>query len=65
MRKRRGFTLMEIVLVVGVMATIFAFSLPVYESLKTKNDLNITVNTVAQALRRAQSISRSGYADLK
>ncbi|MEK7180934.1 MAG: type II secretion system protein [Patescibacteria group bacterium] len=60
-----GVTLLEILLVVGVIAIISAFSLPVYESFKNKNDLSLGVTLSANALRRASELAMASDGDSK
>ena len=59
----KGFTLIEILLVVALFAAIAGFSFPIYQSFQAKNNLDIAANTVAQSLRRAQLLSQSMEGD--
>lgn len=54
---QRGFTLLEVILSLAIVAILTGLSLPVYRTLMTKNDLDIATVTVAQSLRRAQTLS--------
>jgi len=54
-----GFTLIEMVLSLGVIAVIFAFSAPIYQSFQVRNDLDIGAVTMVQSLRRAQILSQA------
>ncbi len=58
-----GFTLTEIILVVAMIVILASFTVPIYQNFQIKNDLNITVTTLAQTLRRAQVFSRAGEGD--
>ena len=58
-----GFTLVEMLLVVGLLAIIAGFSLPVYQSFQNKNDLTVAAMTLVQVERRAQTLSQSGTND--
>ncbi len=60
----RGFTLLEVLLSVTLIAIIAGISVPVYQSFQVKNDLEVTANTIAQTLRRAQTLSRAVDGDI-
>lgn len=60
---RRGFTLLEVLLSVAVVALIAGLSLPLYFALQGKNDLDIAVTTYAQSLRRAEVLARASDSD--
>lgn len=60
----KGFTLLEILLSIALIAILAGFSIPVYQSFQVKNDLDVATNIVAQSLRRAQSLSRSQDGDI-
>ncbi len=51
---KNGFTLLELLLVVGLMGLLAVIGAPMYLSLQSENEMNITSVTVADALRRAQ-----------
>ena len=53
-KKQQGFTLIEMVLTIGIIALLAAFSIPVYGNLFTRNDLDDAKMIVVQALRRAE-----------
>lgn len=55
--KSKGFTLLEMLLSVVVIAILAGFSLPVFRTMLTKNDLDVATVTVVQTLRRAQTQS--------
>lgn len=57
--RSRGFTLLELLLTVALISVLAGFSLPVYRTLMTKNDLDIAAVTVAQTARRAQVLSQA------
>lgn len=63
MNKRKGFTLLEILLSIACLAIISGISIPVYQSFQNKNNLNIATNTIVQSLRRAQVLSQSADGD--
>ena len=55
---QRGFTLIEVLLSVAIISLIVGISLPVYRAFQTRNDLDMAAETVAFALRRAQTYAR-------
>ncbi len=61
--KNRGFTLAEIVLALAVISFIAGFGIPIYQSYQTRNDLDIAAGTIAQSLRRAQTLAQGGSGD--
>lgn len=58
-----GFTLLEVLLSVAIIALIAGLGTPVYQSFQTRNDLDVAANTVAQSLRRAQVLARASDGD--
>ncbi len=54
-----GFTLLELLLSVAIVALLAGLSLPVYRTLMQKNDLDIATTSVGQSLRRAQVLSQA------
>ncbi|MBI2034047.1 MAG: hypothetical protein HYT13_03035 [Candidatus Liptonbacteria bacterium] len=60
--KNRGFSVIELVLVIGIIVVIGAFTLPNLLGRKSVNDLTNVVNQMSITLREAQSraISQSG-----
>ena len=55
----RGFMLIEVLLSVALIAALSLITIPIYQSFQVKNDLELTVNTVSQTLRRAQVLAES------
>lgn len=58
-----GFTLLEVLLVVAIMAVILSASVPVYRTLVVRNDAELTASLVAQTMRRAQILSQGQNGD--
>ncbi len=54
-----GFTLLELLLSMAVIAVIASFSVPAFHLLQVKNDLTIATNTIVQTLNRAQILSQA------
>lgn len=54
LKNSRGFTLLEVLLSTGIITILVGLSLPVYQSFQNRNDLDITTESVALLLRRAQ-----------
>ncbi|MBP6949051.1 MAG: prepilin-type N-terminal cleavage/methylation domain-containing protein [Candidatus Pacebacteria bacterium] len=59
----RGFTLLEMALSISILGIIFAMSGPLYRVFMVRNDLDITVSTMVQNLRRAQTLSQVADGD--
>lgn len=62
-KKQSGFTLVEMMLVVSVVAALGGISAPIYQSFQIKNDLDVVTNNVAQTLKRAQVLSQASDGD--
>ena len=63
MRSYSGFTLIEILLSVGVIAILSGLSLPVFRGFLVKNDLDAAEDVFVQDLRRAQVLSQAVAGD--
>lgn len=59
----KGFTLLEVLLSVAIIAMIGTFSAPLYVNLLVRNDLDIATTTTAQSMRRAQELARASDGD--
>lgn len=62
-REAEGFSLLELLLVLAVIAVLAGFSIPLWRNLQVKNDLDVAVVTIAQTLRRAQVLAQAVDAD--
>ena len=58
-KNNAGFTLIEMMLSVAVIAIIGGISVPIYQSFQVRNDLDIAAVTTAQSLRRAQVLAEA------
>lgn len=63
LKRQAGFTLIEMLLSVAIITLLVGMSLPVYESFVRRNDLDLTTQSVAAMIRRAQVYARSGNSD--
>ena len=63
MSREGGFTLIELLLSVTIIGLLTALSLPVYETFARRNDLDLTAQNVASAMRRAQVYARGNNYD--
>lgn len=61
--KTAGFTLTELLLSIAIITLLVSLSLPVYATFQTRNDLDLTAQTIAQMLRRTQIYSRGVNGD--
>ncbi len=61
--KNLGFSLLEVVFVLGVLALVASISAPIYHAISEKNNLDIATQGLVQAMRRAQTLAQNGKAD--
>lgn len=59
----KGFSLLEVILVIATIAVLAAVAVPVYSHLQVRNDLDVATNTTLQTLRRAQTLSQAVEGD--
>lgn len=55
----KGFTLLEVLLSIALVAVLAGMSIPIYQSFQNKNDLDIAAAAAVQSLRRAQVLARA------
>ena len=55
----RGFTIIEVMLSLAIIAVLAGISTPIYQSFQVRNDLDIATVTIAQSMRRAQVLSEA------
>lgn len=60
---QRGFTLIEMVMTIAMVAVLAAISLPVYRQFQVQNDVDVAAITTTQSLRRAQLLAQAGEGD--
>jgi prepilin-type N-terminal cleavage/methylation domain-containing protein len=63
-KTRQGFTLPEVLLSLTLLSIIGGMTIPLYRIFMLRNDLDIATVTLAQNLRRAQSLSQAGDGDM-
>ena len=63
MRVQRGFTLLETLLSIAALGIIAGISIPLYQSFRVRNDVDIAAVTITQSLRRAQVLARASSGD--
>lgn len=54
----KGFTLIELLISIALIGVVTVAAIPVYREVQGRNELDITANTVAQTLRRAQTLAQ-------
>lgn len=57
----RGFTLVELLIVIGIGAILAASTVPVYGNFQVASQLNENTSLAVQFLRTAQTLAASGY----
>jgi prepilin-type N-terminal cleavage/methylation domain-containing protein len=60
---KKGFTLIEMLLSVAIIAILAGVSTPVYQMFQNRNDLDIATTTIAQSARRAQLLAQAVAGD--
>jgi len=62
-RPSQGFSILEIIIVVGIMGLLITFSTSVYNSFKSHENLEIATISVVESIRHAQGNAQSGKND--
>ncbi|MCA9364673.1 MAG: type II secretion system protein [Candidatus Moranbacteria bacterium] len=62
-RFRRGFTLLEVLLVIAMIVAVSFVGAPLFQSFQVRNDLALSASAASSMLRRAQVLSYSGAND--
>ena len=57
--KNAGFTMIELLLSISIIAIIAGMSAPIYQAFQVRNDLDIATVSIVQSLRRAQILSEA------
>lgn len=60
---RRGFALLEVLLVVGIVGAVAGVGIPMYRDYQIRNDLNLATEQVTQGLARARLLSQAAQDD--
>lgn len=63
MISRRGFSLIEVILVVALVGSIAGVGIPLYRDYQIRNDLNLATEQVTQGLARARLLSQAANND--
>jgi prepilin-type N-terminal cleavage/methylation domain-containing protein len=61
---KQGFTLVELLLSVALIAILMGIMLPVFYGFRTRHDLDIAAESVASSLRRASVLARGVESDM-
>lgn len=59
-RNLQGFTLIELILSVGILSIVLMISIPLTQRYITRNNIDVVANIIVQDSYRAQNLARSG-----
>ena len=62
-KNKDGFTLIEVLLSVSLIAVMAGISIPFYQTFQNRNNLDVASNTIAQTARRAQLLAQANDSD--
>jgi prepilin-type N-terminal cleavage/methylation domain-containing protein len=60
---QKGFTLIELILVIAIMTIVAGATLPLSYKFLTQNDLELATQKIVQSIRRAEFLAASGNSD--
>ena len=63
MKRQNGFTLIEVVLTISLLAIIGGIGVPVYNSFHNRNSLDLAISAYANGIRRAQAQAQGVVGD--
>lgn len=58
---KKGFTIVELILVITLITMLFAISTPFFVGLNNRNDVNLTYNYLESSIRRSNQLAKSQY----